>query len=149
MAVAAGPLLPASHRCLLTIAPRSVLPKHSRRQSSHGGGSFVRSDYSSQGFTGYYDPGQPTLGPLADTSNIGAPKITPKLLKQHLDQYVVGQDRAKKILSVAVYNHYQRVQELQRREEEEEELLAQQSRREWVRHPVEGRSKWAQGIYIS
>ena len=142
MAVAAGPLFPAaSQRCLRTIAPRSALPTQSRRQSNHGGGSFVRSDYSSQGFTGYYDPAQPTMGPLADTSNIGAPRITPKLLKQHLDQYVVGQGRAKKILSVAVYNHYQRVQELQRREEEEEELLAQQSRREWVRHPVEGMSR--------
>lgn len=57
------------------------------------------------------------------------------MLKQHLDQFVVGQERAKKILSVAVYNHYQRVQELQRREDEEEERLARRERRE--RHPVE------------
>jgi ATP-dependent Clp protease ATP-binding subunit ClpX len=57
------------------------------------------------------------------------------MLKQHLDQFVVGQDRAKKVLSVAVFNHYQRIQELQRRDEEEEELLAQRERRE--RHPVE------------
>ena len=57
------------------------------------------------------------------------------MLKQHLDQFVVGQERAKKVLSVAVFNHYQRIQELQRREEEEEELLAQRERRE--RHPVE------------
>jgi ATP-dependent Clp protease ATP-binding subunit ClpX len=65
--------------------------------------------------------------------------LTPKVLKQHLDQFVVGQDRAKKVLSVAVYNHYQRVQELQRREEEEEELMAQRARRESAeRHPVEG-----------
>lgn len=32
--------------------------------------------------------------------------ITPKEIKAHLDQYVIGQDEAKKILSVAVYNHY-------------------------------------------
>jgi len=57
------------------------------------------------------------------------------MLKQHLDQFVVGQERAKKVLSVAVFNHYQRVQELQRREEEEADLLAQRERRE--RHPVE------------
>lgn len=57
------------------------------------------------------------------------------MLKQHLDQFVVGQERAKKVLSVAVFNHYQRIQELQRREEEEEELAAQRERRE--RHPVE------------
>lgn len=63
------------------------------------------------------------------------------MLKQHLDQFVVGQDRPKKVLSVAVYNHYQRVQELQRKVEEEEEMLAQQARRHSVdRHPVEGES---------
>ncbi|MFQ5860266.1 MAG: ATP-dependent Clp protease ATP-binding subunit ClpX [Dehalococcoidia bacterium] len=34
---------------------------------------------------------------------------TPRAIYQHLDEYVVGQDRAKKVLSVAVYNHYKRV----------------------------------------
>jgi len=34
---------------------------------------------------------------------------TPRRLYEQLNQYVVGQDRAKKILSVAVYNHYKRV----------------------------------------
>ena len=33
----------------------------------------------------------------------------PQKLKQHLDQYVIGQEKAKKILSVAVYNHYKRL----------------------------------------
>ena len=33
----------------------------------------------------------------------------PKDIHEFLDQYVIGQDRAKKLLSVAVYNHYKRV----------------------------------------
>ncbi len=33
----------------------------------------------------------------------------PKELKEHLDRYVIGQDHAKKRLSVAVYNHYKRI----------------------------------------
>ncbi|MBI2420339.1 MAG: ATP-dependent Clp protease ATP-binding subunit ClpX [Ignavibacteriales bacterium] len=36
-------------------------------------------------------------------------KLAPKSIKGILDQYVIGQERAKKILSVAVYNHYKRV----------------------------------------
>ena len=34
---------------------------------------------------------------------------TPSQIKKHLDEYVVGQDAAKKILSVATYNHYKRI----------------------------------------
>ena len=33
----------------------------------------------------------------------------PKDIHAYLDQYVIGQDRAKKLLSVAVYNHYKRL----------------------------------------
>lgn len=33
----------------------------------------------------------------------------PKEIKEHLDQYVIGQDEAKRYLSVAVYNHYKRI----------------------------------------
>jgi len=33
----------------------------------------------------------------------------PEEIKKHLDDYVIGQDKAKKVLSVAVYNHYKRI----------------------------------------
>lgn len=35
--------------------------------------------------------------------------LKPKEIKEFLDEYVVGQDTAKKVLSVAVYNHYKRI----------------------------------------
>ncbi|CAK3854945.1 ATP-dependent Clp protease ATP-binding subunit [Lecanosticta acicola] len=115
-------------------------------------GTYQRSDFANQGYTGIYEPGGPTEGPLRDASIIGAPRITPTILKQHLDQFVVGQERAKKTLATAVYNHYQRIQELQRRDEEEEEHMAQEERRrmsQHPRHPVEGREgELKQGIAV-
>lgn len=38
------------------------------------------------------------------------PTLTPRLIYEKLDEYVVGQEQAKKVLSVAVYNHYKRIQ---------------------------------------
>ena len=37
-------------------------------------------------------------------------RVTPAMIKAELDQYVIGQERAKKILAVAVYNHYKRLE---------------------------------------
>lgn len=107
-----------------------------QKQSSS---QFQRSDFASQPFTGSYDAGEKTTGPLGDAAILGAPKYTPRALQQHLDNFVVGQEQAKKMLSVAVYNHYLRIQEIQRREAEEEELRQQHLRREMSNiHPLEG-----------
>lgn len=43
----------------------------------------------------------------------------PKEISGILDQYVIGQERAKKILAVAVYNHYKRLNQRDRKEEVE------------------------------
>ncbi len=48
--------------------------------------------------------------PGSDADETGITKIpTPRELYDKLNQYVIGQDQAKKILSVAVYNHYKRI----------------------------------------
>jgi len=45
------------------------------------------------------------------TSKGSIPK--PKEIKKHLDEYVIGQEGAKRVLSVAVYNHYKRIESRQ------------------------------------
>ena len=42
---------------------------------------------------------------------------TPRAIKDHLDAYVIGQDKAKQVLSVAVYNHYKRLQAIEQPQE--------------------------------
>lgn len=50
---------------------------------------------------GQEDPASPALADIR--------LLKPKEIKTFLDEYVIGQDEAKKVLSVAVYNHYKRV----------------------------------------
>lgn len=45
--------------------------------------------------------------------------MKPLEIKNHLDQYVIGQDEAKKVLSVAVYNHYKRLNQKVEKDEVE------------------------------
>ncbi len=52
-------------------------------------------------------------GPLIDMSKIPQPHK----IKEMLDEYVIGQEKAKKIVSVAVYNHYKRVSSQEQRED--------------------------------
>ncbi|MBU6340956.1 MAG: ATP-dependent Clp protease ATP-binding subunit ClpX [Bacteroidetes bacterium] len=48
--------------------------------------------------------------------------IPPKSIKTFLDQYVIGQDDAKKVLSVAVYNHYKRISQQLKSKEADVEI---------------------------
>ncbi|KAF8468359.1 P-loop containing nucleoside triphosphate hydrolase protein [Kalaharituber pfeilii] len=86
------------------------------------------SDFSFSGSGGHE-------GPLSDASPSGGHRLTPRTLKEHLDKFVVGQRRAKRVLSTAVYYHYRRIQQLRQRQEEEEELM--RAARAMETHPLE------------
>ncbi|MGC4099431.1 MAG: ClpX C4-type zinc finger protein [Nitrospira sp.] len=63
----------------------------------------------------------------------------PAEIKHHLDQYVIGQERAKRILSVAVHNHYKRISSKEKRS------MISNSRRAtflWWGQPAQGRRSW-------
>jgi ATP-dependent Clp protease ATP-binding subunit ClpX len=60
---------------------------------------------------------------LSDTEEISFTELPkPHEIYEFLEEYVVGQDQAKKVLSVAVYNHYKRVRAGQRTTDDEVEL---------------------------
>ncbi len=63
------------------------------------------------------------LPPTTETGKGGGDALpTPLEIKQHLDQYVIGQEAAKKSLSVAVYNHYKRLRHKETAKKDEVEL---------------------------
>jgi len=49
---------------------------------------------------------------VADEENVQTSALKPMDIKAHLDDYVIGQDFAKKVLAVAVHNHYKRIDAL-------------------------------------
>ncbi len=48
--------------------------------------------------------------------------LKPVEIKKHLDQYVIGQEEAKKLLAVAVYNHYKRIFHVKKAKEDDVEI---------------------------
>ncbi|CRI12389.1 TPA: ATP-dependent Clp protease ATP-binding subunit ClpX [Staphylococcus aureus] len=55
-----------------------------------------------------------------NTSEAITELTTPKEIMDHLNEYVIGQEKAKKSLAVAVYNHYKRIQQLGPKEDDVE-----------------------------
>ena len=66
----------------------------------------------------------------------------PKELTQYLDQYVIGQEDAKKVLTVAVYNHYKRLQQ----KEEADEIKIEKSNIIMVRDTGTGKTYLAKTL---
>ncbi|ORY64172.1 P-loop containing nucleoside triphosphate hydrolase protein [Pseudomassariella vexata] len=102
----------------------------------------------SSSFSNTYDPDEEGRGPMFNKSTFGVPQFYPRDLKKRVDEYVVGQDRAKKTISSIIFNHYQGVrrrhhQEEQERKREEKMMRRNEARERLARerdpmHPVEG-----------
>ena len=67
--------------------------------------------YSSDGMPDSFFPPVAEQTPESKNEKFKFPK--PIEIKEYLDQYVIGQDEAKKTLAVAVYNHYKRIKALE------------------------------------
>ncbi|RYP09175.1 hypothetical protein DL764_001446 [Monosporascus ibericus] len=103
-------------------------------------------DFTS-GFTSSYDPNEEGRGPMFSKASFGVPQFYPRDLKRRVDEYVVGQDRAKKIISSVIFNHYQGLRRRQYQEEQERKreerilrraIARERNAREREMHPVEG-----------
>ncbi|KAK7921310.1 P-loop containing nucleoside triphosphate hydrolase protein [Apiospora marii] len=104
----------------------------------------------SNSFSNTYDPDEEGRGPMFNKSTFGVPQFYPRDLKKRVDEYVVGQERAKKTISSVIFNHYQGVrrrnhQEEVERKRQEKILRRNEARERQARekespstHPVEG-----------
>lgn len=104
----------------------------------------------SNSFSNTYDPDEEGRGPMFNKNSFGVPQFYPRDLKKRVDEYVVGQDRAKKTISSVIFNHYQGVRRRNYHDEQErkrqEKLLRRSESRDrnmrekepFLQHPLEG-----------
>ena len=57
-----------------------------------------------------------------EESDLDFDLLKPAEIKQYLDEYVIGQEEAKRVLSVAVYNHYKRISRMSQSDEDSVEI---------------------------
>ncbi len=72
-----------------------------------GKGVYICSNCVTSAYKILYGDGEEQSG--EDGGEISISPLAPKEIHKILDDYVIGQERAKKTLSVAVYNHYKRI----------------------------------------
>lgn len=113
---------------------------HIRRLStSSSRGSSSRSPDLNSGFTGIYDPTvESGRGPMFNKAKFGVPQFYPRDLKKRVDEYVVGQERAKRTICSTLFNHYQKLRRLHQYEHErrnfEEKVMRQRFARDREQH---------------
>uniref|UniRef100_A0A0D2YC95 Clp ATPase C-terminal domain-containing protein n=1 Tax=Fusarium oxysporum (strain Fo5176) TaxID=660025 RepID=A0A0D2YC95_FUSOF len=139
--------VPTTTRCLSSYNSRL------RQQHRYISGSPIASrrnnDFNS-GFSSSYDPSVDAgRGPMFNKTNFGVPQFYPRDLKKRVDDYVVGQDRAKKTICATIFNHYQNLRRRHQHEHEDRNRRDKVMRQRFARdrelhqkrremHPVEG-----------
>ncbi|KAG5460212.1 MAG: AAA domain-containing protein [Olpidium bornovanus] len=103
-----GKAVAAHHR-------RSAAPAFSFRKQGDSANPDRKSPADDRGLKRHLGPGEAPGSPNADTSQLIVEDFdfswlrSPKQITEHLDEYVIGQDRAKRNLAVAVFNHLHRI----------------------------------------
>jgi ATP-dependent Clp protease ATP-binding subunit ClpX len=102
------------------------------------------------GFTGTYDPSIDSgRGPMFNKAKFGVPQFYPRDLKKQVDDYVVGQERAKKTICSTIFNHYQNLRRRHQIEHDDRNFRDKVMRQRFARereihqrrreaHPIEG-----------
>lgn len=95
---------------------------------------YRRSQDFTSGFSSSYDPNQDGgRGPMFNKSTFGVPNFYPRDLKKRVDDYVVGQDRAKKTICSVIFNHYQNLRRRQHHESQDQRLREKLLRQKFAR----------------
>src|SRR5690606_34724297 len=104
------PVVTAISPSVLKCSPRACYLSYSAPRSSHR-----RTQDFNSGYTTSYDPSEDSgRGPMfKNKANFGVPPFYPRDLKKRVDEYVVGQDRAKKTICSTIFNHYQAIRRRQ------------------------------------
>ncbi|KAK3946283.1 P-loop containing nucleoside triphosphate hydrolase protein [Diplogelasinospora grovesii] len=126
-----------------------------------------RSQHFDSGFSSSYDPSQDSgRGPIFAKNTFGVPQFYPRDLKKRVDDYVVGQDRAKKTICSVIFNHYQGLRRRQQHEVQDQRFREKLQRQKYAQdrdiheragysssniHPVEdefpGHNESARGLH--
>lgn len=61
---------------------------------------------------GYHILNEAKLNNNSDATTLNTKTISPKILKDKLDEYIIDQDLAKRRLSIAIYDHYKRINQI-------------------------------------
>ncbi|CAK7264948.1 ATP-binding protein [Sporothrix epigloea] len=93
-----------------------------------------RSQEFNSGFSSSYDPTEDSgRGPMFNKAKFGVPQFYPRDLKKRVDNYVIGQDRAKKIICATIFNHYQRLRRKHHQEDSDRLLREKLQRQRFTR----------------